>query len=141
VLEDMKTSLVSENMPSLERQDPSNSGSKSAGVVKRVPLVGSSEIYVDDEMDSSRSQPDNLFGNEIEFRPYHRNWFDVIGIWVENRIKSEICWWPLRSPVPPQESGLTQMSWKCVKPPDPLSFAGDILLNTFFRGVDLLYLP
>lgn len=143
MLEDMKTSLVSENLPGLGSQDPSTSGSKSAEVVERAPLVEFSEIYADNEIDSSRSQPDvpdNLLGNEIEFRPYHRNWFDVIGIWVENRIKSEICWWPLRSPVPPGEPGLTQMSWKCVEPPDPLIFAGDILLNTFFRHVDLLYL-
>lgn len=130
VLGDVKTSLVSGNPPSLESQDLLTSGSKSTEVVECVPLVEFSEIYADDEIDRSRSQPDNLFGNGIEFRPCHRNWFDVIGIWVENKIKSEICWWPLRSPVPPQESGLTQMSWKCVKP--PLSFAGEILLNAFF---------
>lgn len=67
------------------------------------------------DRDISEMQHEQWTDSEIQFEPYHLTQFDLVGVWLEQKLGKQLDWWPLSPPVYPDKykSGLTKMSWKC----------------------------
>ncbi|KAF8241872.1 hypothetical protein K440DRAFT_641098 [Wilcoxina mikolae CBS 423.85] len=54
------------------------------------------------------------FPETIEFTPYEVLWIDKAKLWLENRLKTKIFWWPLEAPVRTEPGAyLLKMTWRC----------------------------